>query len=287
MAGRWRERQRSYPGRSAGDVGNANNPGCKAWLNRQKSAEVIVASTDVKLVKGRTQSEGWTWHVREIHKDSRKPHMGGVEENKGAPGIDQVTVKDLRDYVREHWDRIREELLTGTYKPQPVRRVEIPKPGGGTRLLGIPTVIDRLIQQALLQVLTPIFDPEFSPYSYGFRPGRRGHDAVRQARKYAEEGYTWVVDMDLEKFFDRVNHDILMARVARKVRDKRVLRLIRRYLQAGVMVNGVVMDTEEGTPQGGPLSPLLANIMLDDLDRELERRGHRFVRYADDCNIYV
>jgi RNA-directed DNA polymerase len=210
-----------------------------------------------------------------------------VERNGGAPGVDGIPTERLRDQIRAEWDRIRQELLTGTYRPQPVRRVEIPKPGGGKRLLGIPTGMDRLIQQALLQVLTPIFDPTFSEHSFGFRPGRRGHDAVRRAQQYVEEGYDWVVDMDLEKFFDRVNHDVLMARVVRRVQDKRVLRLIRRYLQAGVMVDGVVMDTEEGTPQGGPLSPLLANILLDDLDKELERRGHRFVRYADDCNIYV
>ena len=210
-----------------------------------------------------------------------------VQKNKGAPGVDGVTVESLRDYVKENWSRIREELLAGTYQPKPVRRVEIPKPSGGVRLLGIPTAIDRLIQQALLQVMTPIFDPAFSSQSYGFRPGRRGHDAVRMARKYVEEGYAYVVDMDLEKFFDRVNHDKLMARVARKVGDRRVLRLIRSYLESGVMINGVKVKTEEGTPQGGPLSPLLANILLDDLDKELERRGHRFVRYADDCNIYV
>lgn len=210
-----------------------------------------------------------------------------VEQNGGAPGVDGVTTKSLRDYLREHWSRIREELLQGTYKPQPVRRVEIPKPSGGVRLLGIPAVTDRLIQQALLQVLTPIFDPMFSDSSYGFRPGRRGHDAVRKARQFVEEGYAWVVDIDLEKFFDRVNHDMLMARVARKVTDKQVLRLIRRYLESGVMIDGVVVATGEGTPQGGPLSPLLANILLDDLDKELEWRGHRFVRYADDANIYV
>jgi RNA-directed DNA polymerase len=210
-----------------------------------------------------------------------------VRENKGSPGIDGMSVADLNVHLKENWPQIKDQLLRGTYQPKPVRRVEIPKPGGGVRLLGIPTVLDRLIQQALTQVLTPIFDPGFSPYSYGFRPGKRGHDAVRQAREYIQQGYRVVVDLDLEKFFDRVNHDILMSRVARRVKDKRVLKLIRAYLESGVLLNGVVVTTDEGTPQGGPMSPLLANILLDDLDKELERRGHRFVRYADDCNIYV
>jgi group II intron reverse transcriptase/maturase len=210
-----------------------------------------------------------------------------VEHNAGAPGIDGRTVAELRPFLREHWARIREELLQGRYAPQPVRRVDIPKPGGEMRHLGIPTVLDRLIQQALLQVLTPIFDPHFSAHSYGYRPGRRAHDAVRQARQYVREGRQWVVDLDLDRFFDRVNHDMLMARVARRVQEKRVLKLLRAYLTAGVMSNGVVVETTEGTPQGGPLSPLLANILLDELDREVARRGHRFVRYADDVNIYV
>jgi len=210
-----------------------------------------------------------------------------VEQNKGAAGIDGMTTKNLRSYLKTHWPTLKQSLLTGTYRPRPVRRVEIPKPGGGVRLLGIPTVVDRLLQQALLQVLTPIFDPHFSEASYGFRPERRGHDAVRQARQFARDGWDWVVDLDLEKFFDKVNHDILMSRVARRVTDKLVLGLIRRFLTSGILLNGVVVASEEGTPQGGPLSPLLANILLDDLDKELEMRGHRFVRYADDCNIYV
>jgi len=210
-----------------------------------------------------------------------------VEAKGGAPGIDGMTVGELRPYLKEHWLEIRVSLEAGVYQPSPVRRVEIPKPGGGVRKLGIPTVLDRFLQQAVLQVLTPLFEQCFSPHSYGFRPGRRAHDAVKVAQGYIREGYTWVADVDLEKFFDRVNHDKLMARVARVVKDKRVLALIRKYLESGVMVNGVVMGTGEGTPQGGPLSPLLANIMLDDLDKELEKRGHRFVRYADDCNIYV
>ena len=210
-----------------------------------------------------------------------------VKRNGGAPGVDGMTVSELGKYLQLNWEGIREQVLTGNYQPQPVRRAEIPKPGGGTRQLGIPTAIDRLIQQALLQVLTPIFDPDFSEWSYGFRPGRGTQDAVLMAREHVRSGNRWVVDIDLEKFFDRVNHDALMARVARRVRDKGALRLIRRYLKAGVLTCGLVSPIIEGTPQGGPLSPLLSNIMLDDLDKELERRGHRFCRYADDCNVYV
>jgi group II intron reverse transcriptase/maturase len=211
-----------------------------------------------------------------------------VEANRGAAGIDAMPVADLRSYLKGHWPTIKEDLLAGRYRPAPVRKVEIPKPGGqGKRLLGIPTVLDRLIQQAVHQVLTPIFDPTFSAYSYGFRAGRSAHQAVRQAQAYVAQGRRWVVDMDLEKFFDRVNHDLLMARLARRIEDKRLLKLIRNYLTAGLLADGVVSPRRQGTPQGGPLSPLLSNILLDDLDRELTQRGHAFCRYADDCNIYV
>ena len=211
-----------------------------------------------------------------------------VERNRGAAGVDKMTVEQLRPYLREHWLRIKEELLAGKYQPQPVRKVEIPKPGGsGMRMLGIPTVLDRLIQQALQQVLSPLFEAGFSESSYGFRPQRSAQQAVLKAREYVRTGRRWVVDIDLEKFFDRVNHDVLMSRLARRIKDKRVLRLIRRYLQAGMMANGLTTVRREGTPQGGPLSPLLSNILLDELDKELERRGHKFCRYADDSNIYV
>jgi RNA-directed DNA polymerase len=210
-----------------------------------------------------------------------------VMSNKGVPGVDGLRVEDLRGWCIRHWPALKEALLSGEYQPQPVLGVEIPKAGGGVRQLGIPTAVDRLIQQAMHQVLSPLFEPGFSESSYGFRPGRNAHQAVLKAREYVSEGRRWVVDMDLEKFFDRVNHDVLMVRVARRVKDTRILRLIRRYLQAGLLQGGVESQRVEGTPQGGPLSPLLSNILLDDLDKELERRGHAFCRYADDCNIYV
>ena len=211
-----------------------------------------------------------------------------VVSNKGAAGVDALSVEELKPYMQAHWGQIKEHLLEGRYQPQPVLRVEIPKPGGqGVRKLGIPTAVDRLIQQALHQVLNPLFDPDFSDSSYGFRPGRSAHRALGQAREHVVDGRRWVVDLDLEKFFDRVQHDVLMSRVARKVRDKRVLCLIRRYLEAGIMEGGLISQSVMGMPQGGPLSPLLSNILLDDLDKELERRGHRFCRYADDVNVYV
>jgi len=210
-----------------------------------------------------------------------------VKANKGSPGIDGMRVEELADYLKEHWPRIREQLLQGAYQPQPLKRVKIPKPGGGERLLGIPTVLDRFVQQAVLEVLQSSWDRTFSEHSYGFRPGRSAHQAVAQAQRHIAQGYGYVVDIDLEKFFDRVNHDILMGLAARRVKDRRVLKLLRAFLNAGVLENGLVSPAAEGTPQGGPLSPLLSNLMLDVLDRELERRGHRFGRYADDCNIYV
>jgi len=213
--------------------------------------------------------------------------LAQVKRNKGAPGVDGMRVDDMASYLKQHWPTIRVQLLDGTYKPQPVRRVEIPKASGGTRPLGIPTVLDRFIQQAVMQVLQADWDRTFSEHSFGFRPGLSAHQAVERAQEYVASGHGIVVDIDLEKFFDRVNHDILMGLVAKRVTDKRILKLIRGFLTAGVLADGLVSPTEEGTPQGGPLSPLLSNLMLDVLDKELEKRGHRFVRYADDCNIYV
>ena len=222
-----------------------------------------------------------------LSRDNLTTALKRVEANKGSHGVDGMSVQALREHLKQHWRTMREQIEQGTYEPSPVRRVEIPKPNGGTRLLGIPTVTDRFIQQAIAQVLSQVFEPLFSEHSYGFRPNRRGHDAVNKAKGYIQEGYRYVVDMDLEKFFDRVHHDRLMMKLAEQVTDKQVLSLIRKYLRAGVMEGGLVKPSDEGTPQGGPLSPLLSNIVLNELDHELERRGHRFVRYADDCNIYV
>jgi RNA-directed DNA polymerase len=224
---------------------------------------------------------------RVIERENCLRALKRVRSNKGSPGIDGMTVEALPQYLREHWEEIRRQLLAGTYQPNAVRRHENPKSGGGVRQLGIPTVLDRFLQQAILQVLQPLFDPTFSEHSYGFRSGRRAHDAVCQAQRYVQSGRRWVVDVDLEKFFDRVNHDVLMARLAKRVEDRRLLRVIRRYLEAGIMADGVVVERHEGTPQGGPLSPLLANVLLDEVDRMLEQSGHAFVRYADDCNVYV
>src|SRR5256886_7821632 len=229
----------------------------------------------------RIMEEGWE---RAKLKEALRQGRG----NKGSAGVDRMTVDQLGDYLKQHWPAIREQLLNGTYEPKPVRRVEIPKPdGGGMRKLGIPTVLDRFIQQAVMQVLQKRWNPTFSHYSYGFRPHRSAHQAVAQAQQYLAQGYGWVIDLDLEKFFDRVNHDKLMGQIAKRVEDKRLLKLIRAFLNAGVMEHGVVSPSVEGTPQGGPLSPLLSKLVLDELDRQLECRGHRFVRYADDCNVYV
>jgi RNA-directed DNA polymerase len=245
--------------------------------------------TEASMANQKTKSPTSTQNLMEevCERENLKKALKRVRTNKGSPGVDGMTVEELSDYLRESWPEVKEQLLEGTYRPQPVKRVEIPKPGGGMRKLGIPTVMDRFVQQAVLQVLQEQWDPTFSEHSYGFRPGRSAHQAVARAQEHMSKGLRYVVDIDLEKFFDRVNHDMLMGRVAKRVSDKRMLRLIRAFLNAGVMENGLVGPTNEGTPQGGPLSPLLSNIVLDDLDRELERRGLRFVRYADDCNIYV
>lgn len=245
--------------------------------------------TETLAAGSRPESQARNERLMEEMLESRnlRAALKRVEENKGAAGVDGMRVEELRGYLKQHWRQLQEQLLNGSYQPAAVRRVEIPKTGGGMRKLGIPTVVDRFIQQALLQVLQADWDATFSEYSYGFRPGRTAHQAIAQAQEYINAGYGVVVDLDLEKFFDRVNHDVLMSRVARRVADKRVLKLIRAYLNSGVLENGLVSPTEEGTPQGGPLSPLLSNLLLDEWDRELERRGHRFVRYADDCNIYV
>jgi RNA-directed DNA polymerase len=271
-----------------GDVeGRVAMPGAAKPGSGRKSRGGKDGASRVTAKRGHSRPETLQLMEAVVERENMKTAWLRVKGNKGAAGVDGMSVDALLPYLREHWPTIKEDLLADKYQPSPVRQVEIPKPGGGMRQLGIPTVQDRLMQQALHQVLQPIFDPGFSASSYGFRPGRGALQAVTQAKAYVAAGKRWVVDLDLEKFFDRVNHDILMARLARKIRDKRVLRLIRRYLQAGIMESGLVSPRTEGTPQGGPLSPLLSNILLDDLDKELERRGQSFCRYVDDCNTYV
>src|ERR1051325_4698080 len=260
-----------------------------AETSRSEAPRDSVEGTETLMAKREAESMANSEQLMEevCGRKNCQQALARVKSNKGSAGIDGMNVEQLPAYLKQHWPTIREQLLRGTYKPQPVKRVEIPKPDGGIRQLGIPTVLDRFIQQAVMQVLQGSWDQTFSAQSYGFRPGRSAHQAVSQAQQYIGDGYGWVVDLDLEKFFDRVNHDKLMAKLAQRISDKRMLKLIRTFLRAGVLEGGLVSPVDEGTPQGGPLSPLLSNIVLDELDRELERRGHRFVRYADDCNIYV
>jgi len=257
--------------------------------SRSEAPRVSEEGTESFTAKRGTESPAIGEQLMEevCGRENCKQALARVKANKGSPGVDGMTVQQLPEYLKQHWPAIREQLLSGAYEPQPVKRVEIPKPDGGVRKLGIPTVLDRMIQQAVMQVLQRRWDRTFSDHSYGFRPGRSAHQAVEQAQQYIAEGYRWVVDLDLEKFFDRVSHDKLMAKIAERVSDKRLLKLIRALLRAGVMEGGLVSPVDEGTPQGGPLSPLLSNIVLDEFDRELERRGLRFARYADDSNIYV
>jgi RNA-directed DNA polymerase len=252
-------------------------------LNVQRSDEAGRAGHGTE----RSGSEHSQLMERVVARRNALEALKRVRRNKGSPGIDGMRVEELEPYLHERWNEIRKQLLAGSYQPSAVKRQVIPKGGGGMRELGIPTVLDRFVQQLMLQVLQPIFDPTFSEHSHGFRPGRRAHDAVRKAQRYVQDGRRWVVDVDLEKFFDRVNHDVLMGKLHNRIGDPRMLRIIRRYLAAGIMADGVVVERHEGTPQGGPLSPLLANVLLDEVDKELERRGHCFVRYADDCNVYV
>lgn len=269
-------------------ISTAEMPDSKPENSGRNPRRYGIGASSATARRGDSYPEGECLMEAVVENENMRRAYYRVVRNKGSAGVDGMTVEELKPYLHKRWAKIKEDLLSGRYSPQLVLRVEIPKRGGeGKRKLGIPTVVDRLIQQALLQVLTPIFDPDFSEMSFGFRPGRSAHQAVLRARDYVAAGKRWVVDLDIEKFFDRVNHDVLMSRIARKVKDKRILRLIRRYLQAGIMEDGLVSPSREGTPQGGPLSPLLSNILLDELDKELERRGHAFCRYADDCNIYV